>query len=305
MIATITAVGPPETRPTVRLFSRTAIGWLSFFCGFPAGILLLAYNWRQLGQRARTARYIAGAAGTSTRPSKQFTLQALDPRTGAATWRVDLDSDGYFTGPFATDRAIVVSTNRGQVLAFAPGSGERLWARTDIGGTLLALADTTLDLNNAAEGLLALDAATGRDRWFYPYPFSYPNIRPDSTVLVNSEGAYVWASGRDEQKQPQRALIALAADDGHERWRTPEPPDGLPGFIPDQGAIVVYGQLDSDRASKQRYGLVAYASTNGAVRWRLPIAGIEGRAVDDSHVFIVGHAPRWRNRLARVNPAWR
>ncbi len=59
---TTTDATPRAARPMVRLFSDRAVGWLTFCLGAPTGCLLIADNWRRLGQRGRAARYAAAAA---------------------------------------------------------------------------------------------------------------------------------------------------------------------------------------------------------------------------------------------------
>ena len=51
---------PTTMSQAIPRFSGKAVAWLSFCFGTPTGLLLLAENWRRLGQGDRAAKYAVG-----------------------------------------------------------------------------------------------------------------------------------------------------------------------------------------------------------------------------------------------------
>jgi hypothetical protein len=52
-----------STRATVDLYTPATVGWVAFFCGIPAGLVLSALNYRRMGDGGKAGAHLAGAAG--------------------------------------------------------------------------------------------------------------------------------------------------------------------------------------------------------------------------------------------------
>ena len=48
--------------PPVKLWKPTTIGWVTFFLGFPGGIVLAAINWMRMGMRDKAIWHLVGGA---------------------------------------------------------------------------------------------------------------------------------------------------------------------------------------------------------------------------------------------------
>jgi hypothetical protein len=46
--------------PPVKLWSPSAIGWITFFLGFPAGVVLASINWFRMGMRDKAIMHLVG-----------------------------------------------------------------------------------------------------------------------------------------------------------------------------------------------------------------------------------------------------
>ncbi|MBW3562137.1 MAG: PQQ-binding-like beta-propeller repeat protein [Actinobacteria bacterium] len=93
------------------------------------------------------------------------TLAALDPRTGAPRWDLDLGA-AVISRPGVSGNTIVVRTETGDIRAFDAGTGRARW-RQALSPTALgdpALSGRTVYATDADE-LIALDLASGTERW--------------------------------------------------------------------------------------------------------------------------------------------
>ena len=52
-----------STRATIDLYTPATVGWVAFFCGLPAGLVLSALNYRRMGDGGKAGAHLAGAAG--------------------------------------------------------------------------------------------------------------------------------------------------------------------------------------------------------------------------------------------------
>ena len=236
-------------------------------------------------------------------------LRAIDRRTSAATWRVELplaDARTEVGGPFADDGAIVVDLGREGLAAFALGTRTRLWTRSAafrplavIGANLYGLASPPPGQNEAE--LIALDPSTGAQRWAARY-----TDRSDEDPIFDHDGAYMLQRTSDTQDNCVEEFVALRATDGGERWRVPSSVVSIHPPVRGEEVIVANVRaLPCISGGTQPYSTVAYAPADGAERWRLTGEYYGDLTVGAGHVFALDTAPRWRNWLARLNPAWR
>lgn len=237
------------------------------------------------------------------------TLEAIDRHTGAQTWHADLpDADPRWGADeaFGDDGVLVVDLGKDRLAGFARGTGARLWTR-DIALQPLALIGANLygriipSAGTGEQELIALDPATGDQRWSYRY-LDGDLTRP----AFDRDGAYLIVQGRDADKNCVDQFVALGATDGRERWRIPASVVDL--YPPVRGDALLVANVRSPgcATSDQRsYAMVAYAPDDGTERWRLTGEYHGYLTPDGGRIFVEDGGPRWRNWLARRNPAWR
>ena len=57
------AASQAATRAPIDLYTPATLGWVAFFCGLPAGLVLAALNYRRMGDDGKAGAHLAGAAG--------------------------------------------------------------------------------------------------------------------------------------------------------------------------------------------------------------------------------------------------
>ena len=148
-----------------------------------------AVRWdARLGERANTPLLVAGRVVFTT---WEGSLVAVDRGDGLVVWRVRLP--GPALGPAAGDAGVVVAS----------------WAVAPRGGA----------------GMVAVDPATGRERWATPLPpggVSAPGLVPP---VDDGPPVAVVVAG-------DLAAHAVATDSGRERWRAPLEGAGSPEVAP-------------------------------------------------------------------------
>ncbi len=198
-------------------------------------------------------------------------LLALDRATGRERWTATLDdrtNTPVVVG--GVGGRAVVTTWKGLLAGIDLADGSVAW-RTPLGGASLgpaavsgSTAVATFDTGHVA-GAVAVDAATGRQRWAVALP-------PDGTsapAIVagpDGRGATVVVVAADV------AAHGLALDNGAERWRTPIEGAGSPEVppLPQADGTVV--------ASHRQGGMALLDAADGRVRWeaRSDSAAIRG-----------------------------
>jgi outer membrane protein assembly factor BamB len=193
-------------------------------------------------------------------------LLALDRATGAPRWEARIGERAN-TPVIAGGRA-VASTWDGSLVAFGLADGRVAW-RVPLPGVALGPASgddrvvvTTWEAEHGAgAGALAVDPATGRQRWAVPLPEG--GVSGPGMVAAAGERLAVVIAG-------DIAAHALASDSGEERWSTPLEGAGSPEVVPldaGRGAVLLGHRLG---------GLVLLDGADGRVRWK---ASSDGAAV--------------------------
>ncbi|MFN8517242.1 MAG: PQQ-binding-like beta-propeller repeat protein [Thermomicrobiales bacterium] len=241
--------------------------------------------------------------------TKTIALEALDRHTGAVSWRVELpdfDPQWGVTDPFGDDGVIVVDLGKDRLAGFAPGTGARLWTR-DIALQPLALIGANLygrialSSGTAEQELVALDPATGEQRWSYRYV-----DRDQNFPAFDRDGAYLMMHDRDADENCIDQFVALGATDGRERWRiTASVVDLYPPVRGDSLLVANIRPSGCAIGNQRFYAMVAYAPDAGSEQWRLPGEYHGYLTLEGGRIFVEDSGPRWRNWLARLNPAWR
>lgn len=224
-------------------------------------------------------------------------LQALDAASGAPVWRAEPGGGWPGTtsaGPVvvANDRSAFLLTAAG-VLAFDVRTGQPRFtiAQEGYGNQLWLDGPTLYVAGPETRSIGAFDAADGTPRWTFQPDGLRGRLR---AFRADGGSLYTWCDCRREgERSDETLLIAVDADDGRERWRTPlrsgfDLLPNPPSFTP--GLIVVAGD---DVAALDR--------ADGSLRWRAPDVRL-GAATDGANVFIARTAPRWRHWAAYLDP---
>ena len=132
-------------------------------------------------------------------------------------WRVDADAD--LSAPVVAGGTLFVGGADGSVLALDARTGDERWRRS-VGAP--AATPRVMDGRvyvPTRSSIVALDAEDGRERWRVETPDRVQDHEADgrgetSSLLAAAHGLY-WLSHGETA-----AVVALAPDDGGERWRT-------------------------------------------------------------------------------------
>src|SRR5262245_12091122 len=158
--------------------------------------------------------------------------------------------------------------------AAAPASApvlKELWRRPAAGGySEIAVAGgtaVTMELRNGIDFVVALDAATGRERWAVRVgpTFKGHDGSDDGPIATPAiDGGDVFAAG------PQGHLLALDLATGRERWRH----DLVREFgadVPDWGfgssPLVLGGRVVVPAGGEKSRGLLAFDRASGRLVW--------------------------------------
>ncbi len=206
-----------------------------------------------------------------------FDLEALDARTGAAIWRIDLGSDFTVSSPAVAYGMVYVGV-AGDIWALDAATGQQVWTFST--GNAVdaspAVADGTVYIPSLDGNVYALDAATGSLRWRHHTGY-YEEANP-----AVADGVVYWGSADGN-------LYALDAASGHERWRFPTPAGILASPAVADGVVYVSsGQGDLT-------GLYALDAQTGAELWTSAPFGnhfTASPAVADGVVYVASPSGR-------------
>ncbi|MBN1427236.1 MAG: PQQ-binding-like beta-propeller repeat protein [Anaerolineae bacterium] len=247
-------------------------------------------------------------------------LQAHDPETGMSLWQTDWDQAREITTFFDP----VTANNRTVFVVFDSSEGEStiieaydlvsgtLWYRLEEPCFRVLPVESGLYCNCFGR-LVVYDAMTGALDWTFP-----PSVSQPETLLLwlgnleaNKQHVYVTMFNRDASTTivQDEWLVALNPADGQEHWRKLIVDDSFSASAfqsptsprPSAGSesVFVVSGLDHQLA------LVALAAEDGTELWRFPVHSINNSPTyDEGRVFVSDYAPRWRNWLMWLNPAW-
>jgi outer membrane protein assembly factor BamB len=192
-------------------------------------------------------------------------LVALDRPTGALRWTASIGERA--NAPAVAAGVAVVSTWEGSLVGVDIADGSVEW-RTPLPGPALgpaavsggaAVASWEGDHGNGA-GVVAVDAATGRQRWATAVPPDGVSA-PAAVAAPGAGGSVVVVAAGDI------AAHALSADTGVERWRSDLGGAGSPEDAPlDAGGGAV---LVADRLG----GMALLDAADGRSRWHVTSDG--------------------------------
>ena len=222
-------------------------------------------------------------------------------------WKTFVGGETY-ASPVVGNGLVYVATKAGSLVALTMAEGQEVW-RADVGDYIArstpALGGETLFVS-AGYQLLAIDAATGRERWSVPLRFagSCSPVVSGHLVFVATQEGYV---------------SAFATETGEEIWNyrndqllfgSPAVADGVV-VIADEAGIVTGIAADSGRklwqesaggevfstpairdalvvVATSQPALVAFDLRSGAERWRRDAGGESSPALSGKSVFLGG-----------------
>lgn len=152
------------------------------------------------------------ADGTVFVTSRDGFLHAVDPMTGATTWRLALGGEGTISTPAVVDGVVYVGSEGG-VFAVDAASGVPLWsvATSDAVGSSPVVVEGVVFVGDRMGVLLALDAETGQERWRIETDLSIASspLVVDGVVYAAAVISFVEYIG---------GVFAVDAETGAELW---------------------------------------------------------------------------------------
>lgn len=227
-------------------------------------------------QPGEAATSPAIAEGTVYIAGGDNVLYALDSRTGRRRWMFDTGPWGGDSSPVVVDGVVYVGGGAdglsleptSHLYAFDARNGGVLWRFATAGqgvGSSPAVADGRVYFVAPDETLVALDAASGTERWRFAVEPTVAAYEPHASPAV-ADGVVYFVSG------PGR-VYALDARTGRLRWRSearvPVPPP--PGSAP----AVSHGLVYVADWSGARSRLLAIDAGTGKTRWEFAGSSID------------------------------
>ena len=239
----------------------------------------------KVGAGAEFLRVALQPAGDGNRiyaASRDGNVVALDPQSGKAVWRNELDTE-LSAGPGVGAGLVVVGASAGYLIALDADSGEELW-RANITGETLArpvIEDETVLVLTIDNRLRALSAFDGSSRWILEQSTPDLTMRGSaSPVVVGSSVIAGFDNGR---------LVAVNVDSGDRVWESLlSPPSGrsdLERLADIDGLITAVGQ--DVYASGYQGNLAAIAAESGQVLWSRELSSYEGVSADWNNLYTV------------------
>jgi outer membrane protein assembly factor BamB len=156
----------------------------------------------------------------------------------------------------------------------APTAFQEIWRRPSAGGySEIAVAGdavVSMELREGADFVIALDAATGRERWATRVAPTYKghdgsDDGPIATPAIDRD--QVFAMG------PNGHLVALHLSNGRERWRhdlVREFGATIPGWGFGASPLVIEDRVIVPTGGEKSRGLLAFNRATGALAWSTP-----------------------------------
>lgn len=230
----------------------------------------------------RVALQPAGDGNRVYAASVDGNVVAIDPASGRAVWRSDLDIE-LSAGPGVGEGLVVVGAADGYLVALDSNSGAEMW-RANVTGESLSrpvIKDDVVITMTIDNRLRAVSAFDGSERW------TIEQLTPELTVRGSSSPVSVGTSviaGFDNGR-----LVAVNASSGNTEWEQMlSPPTGrsaLDRLSDVDGMITVVNQ--DVYASGYQGAIAALAAESGQVLWSRDISSYEGVSADWNNVYTI------------------
>lgn len=213
--------------------------------------------------------------------------ESLDEKSLAQRWRVELEPS--YSGPIVCGERVftteTVKADKERVTAFARDTGEKLW-QTEWKGSLVvpffawsngswiratpACDGETLFVAGMRDVLVALDVATGKERWRNDFVEQYKSPAPAfgfvSSPLIDGEFVYVQAAA---------AVVKLNKRTGTVAWRQFEDAGGMNGSAFASPVIATIGGV-RQLVVQSREKLAGLTLEEGQVLWSQEVPAFRG-----------------------------
>jgi len=218
--------------------------------------------------------------------SRDGEVKSLSPETGKKIWDVELESSQplRLSGGLSTaGNQLFVGSENGVIYALNAQSGEIVWS-SKVEGEILStpVTDGGLVMVNTSEGhLIALDQATGEQRWTISSEVPNLTLRGDSSPVAISGGVF-WGT-------PSGRLAAAISSRGQMIWQqtigTPKGATEIERLVDvDSAPVVIGGILYSIGYNGE---LVAIDLRTAKAAWKRPYSSSTDMATDGGRLFIV------------------
>ena len=212
--------------------------------------------------------------------SQDGKVAALDPESGRAAWKVDLDTE-LSAGAAAAEGVVAVASKDGYIILLDAQSGAELW-RTYIAGETLAhplIKGDSIVVQSIDNRLQALSRFDGRQRWSIEQTMPALTMRgASSPLLVGSLVVAGFDNGR---------LLAVESETGDIVWDSllalPSGRSDLDRLSDIDGAIAVVGQ--DVYAAGYQGRIAAIAAESGQILWQREESSHVGVAADWNRVY--------------------
>lgn len=230
---------------------------------------------------------------------------------GAPLWERSVPPVRSESAPTVANGAVfVASTEEDTLTACDTASGETVWQQSiPTPMATPAVADGTVFVATEQERVLALDAATGEQRWEfssrdYQRTRAAPAVGPDhvavapqfgptTLVLDRATGEQVWAEDTDDRPRSSPAIadgtvvsadrggtvVAYDIADGTERWRASTPPVIASPPTVAGGVVYVAGTPDDPDMGEPEGRIDAFALADGRRLFRRDLDSAPGGSV--------------------------
>lgn len=238
-------------------------------------------------------------------------LYCLDAATGEDVFRLQLDEEEMAGSPVLVGDQLVVAGSRlmrGAVRAYSP-AGDELWqAPVDVPADSPVAAVGGVVVAIDRDELVALDAATGDERWSAFAPSESDDTAPEGGVFTDGTRLFTALTVVDgETLDITGAIVAVDPASGAELWRS-GPYDintsvGIASAVPfDDGSAVAF-YLHGGQDSPGR--VVVLDPTTGATLWEVVLVDIYGSVAHVGGTTVVADGPDTRAYDAAGNELWR
>lgn len=258
--------GSPRAVTHVRFMVGCALGLGSVLVGQPAGVARGGAIWHVTGEGAGTPAADASAVYFLT---KQHEVIAVEPVHGAARWRHGIPKTGSMRfGSSLIVAGPILVVGAYDLFGLNRQDGAILWRFVPTDGYgpglyLGAVSDDLIFTGSPAGRVYAVEQGSGKLRW------SIVISDEVTTVFEPLVSQAVAFAGYTTFSAPSiGGVVAVDAETGREKWRTPFPvshPQLAPSFA--GGLVLADGVVVAASGDGTIYGL---DTTNGVIRWSVP-----------------------------------
>ncbi|MCP5429324.1 MAG: outer membrane protein assembly factor BamB [Chromatiaceae bacterium] len=208
-------------------------------------------------------------------------VQALDAKTGAVVWRVELDVPAS-GGPGVGEGLVLIGTSDAEVIALAIESGAERWrARVSSEVLSVPVAVNGVVIAHTVDGkLFGLEVTNGNERWRYEREVPVLTLRGSGSPVVSGGTVYVGLAGG--------RLLALRTDNGGLVWdasvTVPGGRSELQRLADIDGDPIILG--GGVFVATYQGEVAALEQSSGRVAWRRKLSSYSRMAADRQGLYV-------------------